>query len=459
MTDLSAFKAYDIRGQIGVNLDVTLARKIGRAFAKVLGCETAVIGRDIRPSSPEITKALTEGLIAGGVEVIDIGLVGTEEVYFATSHFGAGGGLMVTASHNPIDYNGIKMVAEGSRPLTADGEMERLKELTGGPDLPDAETLGRRREADCRDAYAEKIVSFAETGKLEPLKILVNAGNGVAGPAFDAIADKLAAAGAPLTFERMHHEPDSTFPNGIPNPLLPENQPATADRVTATGADMGVAWDGDFDRCFLCDETGNFVEGEFVVALLAKGFLGLYPGANIVHDTRVAWNSRETIAAAGGTAIASPTGHSLIKALMRNEDAVYGGEISAHHYFKDFMYCDSGMIPWLVIAQLMSVEGKPLSELVAEMRAAYPSSGEINFRLEEPEAAKAAFEETYAADAQDESRLDGLSLEFAEWRVNLRSSNTEPVLRLNVETRGDRDLLERKVSEISELIRKTGKPA
>jgi len=459
MTDLSAFKAYDIRGQIGVNLDVTLARKIGRAFAEVLGCETAVIGRDIRPSSPEITEALTEGLIAGGVEVIDIGLVGTEEVYFATSHFGAGGGLMVTASHNPIDYNGIKMVAEGSRPLTADGEMEQLKELTGGPDLPDAETLGRRREADCRDAYAEKIVSFAETGKLKPLKILVNAGNGVAGPAFDSIAEKLAAAGAPLTFERMHHEPDSTFPNGIPNPLLPENQPATADRVTATGADMGVAWDGDFDRCFLCDETGNFVEGEFVVALLAKGFLGLYPGANIVHDTRVAWNSRETIAAAGGTAIASPTGHSLIKALMRKEDAVYGGEISAHHYFKDFMYCDSGMIPWLVIAQLMSVEGKPLSELVAEMRAAYPSSGEINFRLEEPEAAKAAFEETYAADAQNESRLDGLSLEFAEWRVNLRSSNTEPVLRLNVETRGDRDLLERKVSEISELIRKTGKPA
>ncbi|MFY0634234.1 MAG: phosphomannomutase [Vannielia sp.] len=458
MTDLSAFKAYDIRGQIGVNLDVALARKIGRAFAEVLGCKSAVIGRDIRPSSPEITAALTEGLIAGGVDVIDIGLVGTEEVYFATSHLGAEGGLMVTASHNPIDYNGIKMVAAGSRPLSADDEMERLKQLCGGPDLPDAAKPGTRSEADTRDAYADKIISFVDIAALKPLKILVNAGNGVAGPSFDAIAAKLEAAGAPLTFERMHHEPDASFPNGIPNPLLPENQPATADQVKARGADMGVAWDGDFDRCFLCDETGNFVEGEFVVALLAKGFLALYPGANIVHDTRVAWNSRECIAEAGGTPIASPTGHSLIKALMRREDAVYGGEISAHHYFRDFYYCDSGMIPWLTIAQLMCAEGKPLSQMVADMRAAYPSSGEINFRLTDPEAAKRAFESNYAANANSDDRLDGLSLEFDSWRVNLRSSNTEPVLRLNVETRGDRALLEEKVAEISALIESTGNP-
>lgn len=459
MTDLSAFKAYDIRGQIGVNLDTALARKIGRAFAEVLGCKTAVIGRDIRPSSPEITEALTQGLIAGGVDVVDIGLVGTEEVYFATSHLGADGGLMVTASHNPIDYNGIKMVAEGSRPLSADDEMERLKEICSGPDLPDAATPGQRSEADTREAYAEKIVSFVDISKLKPLKILVNAGNGVAGPSFDAIAAKLAEKGAPLTFERMHHTPDATFPNGIPNPLLPENQPPTADRVKEVGADMAVAWDGDFDRCFLCDETGNFVEGEFVVALLAKGFLQLYPGANIVHDTRVAWNSRKCIAQAGGTAIASPTGHSLIKALMRREDAVYGGEISAHHYFRDFYYCDSGMIPWLTIAQLMSVEGQPLSQMVADMRAAFPSSGEINFRLRDPEAAKQAFETAYAEQALDANRLDGLSLEFDDWRVNLRSSNTEPVLRLNVETRANRALLEEKVAEISALIRDTGEPA
>ncbi|QDC08377.1 phosphomannomutase [Oceanicola sp. D3] len=459
MTDLSAFKAYDIRGQIGVNLDSALARKIGRAFAEVLGCKSAVIGRDIRPSSPEITEALTQGLIAGGVDVIDIGLVGTEEVYFATSHLGADGGLMVTASHNPIDYNGIKMVAAGSRPLSADGEMERLKQLCGGPDLPDAATPGKRSEADTRDAYAEKIVSFVDVASLKPLKILVNAGNGVAGPSFDAIAEKLAKKGAPLTFERMHHEPDASFPNGIPNPLLPENQPVTGEQVKASGADMGVAWDGDFDRCFLCDEAGDFVEGEFVVALLAKGFLQLYPGANIVHDTRVAWNSRKCITEAGGTAISSPTGHSLIKALMRKEDAVYGGEISAHHYFRDFYYCDSGMIPWLTIAQLMSVEGARLSEMVADMRAAFPSSGEINFRLGNPEAAKQAFEAKYAGEAEDANRLDGLSLEFADWRVNLRSSNTEPVLRLNVETRGDRALLDAKVAEISALIRDTGEPA
>ncbi|MGR3793206.1 phosphomannomutase [Vannielia sp. SX4] len=459
MTDLSAFKAYDIRGQIGVNLDSALARKIGRAFAEVLGCKTAVIGRDIRPSSPEITEALTQGLIAGGVDVIDIGLVGTEEVYFATSHLGADGGLMVTASHNPIDYNGIKMVAEGSRPLSADDEMERLKELCGGPDLPNAATPGTRSEADTRDAYADKIVSFVDISALKPLKILVNAGNGVAGPSFDAIAAKLEAAGAPLTFERMHHEPDATFPNGIPNPLLPENQPATADRVKATGAAMGVAWDGDFDRCFLCDETGSFVEGEFVVALLAKSFLAAHPGAKIVHDTRVAFNAREVIAEAGGVAVPSPSGHSLIKRLMRSEDGIYGGEISAHHYFREFFYCDSGMIPWLMVAALMASEGKPLSEMVAQMRAAYPSSGEINFRLGDPEAAKQAFETTYAADATDTSRLDGLSLEFPEWRVNLRSSNTEPVLRLNVETRGDRALLDEKVAEISQLIRDTGAPA
>ncbi len=459
MTDLSAFKAYDIRGQIGVNLDSALARKIGRAFAEVLGCKTAVIGRDIRPSSPEISEALTQGLNAGGVDVIDIGLVGTEEVYFATSHLGADGGLMVTASHNPIDYNGIKMVAEGSRPLSADDEMERLKELCGGPDLPDAATPGTRSEADTRDAYADKIVSFVDISALKPLKILVNAGNGVAGPSFDAIAAKLEAAGAPLTFERMHHEPDATFPNGIPNPLLPENQPATADRVKATGAAMGVAWDGDFDRCFLCDETGSFVEGEFVVALLAKSFLAVHPGAKIVHDTRVAFNAREVIAEAGGVAVPSPSGHSLIKRLMRSEDGIYGGEISAHHYFREFFYCDSGMIPWLMIAALMASEGKPLSEMVAQMRAAYPSSGEINFRLGDPEAAKQAFETTYAADATDTSRLDGLSLEFPEWRVNLRSSNTEPVLRLNVETRGDRALLDEKVAEISQLIRDTGAPA
>ncbi|MDF1872355.1 phosphomannomutase [Vannielia sp.] len=459
MTDLSAFKAYDIRGQIGVNLDTDLAHKIGRAFAEVTGCKTAVVGQDIRPSSPEITDAIAEGLMAAGVEVLDIGLCGTEEVYFATTHLEAGGGLMITASHNPIDYNGIKMVGPGSRPLSAEDEMERLKALCGGAALPDAATKGSRRSVDCRDAYAEKIVSFVDISALKPLTILVNAGNGVAGAPFDAIAEKLAARGAPLSFVRMHHAPDATFPNGIPNPLLPENQPATGTRVTTEKADMGVAWDGDFDRCFLCDETGNFVEGEFVVGLLAKAFLVSHPGAKIVHDTRVAFNSREVIAEAGGTAVASPTGHSLIKALMRREDAVYGGEISAHHYFRDFMYCDSGMIPWLMIAQLLSSEGKSLSQMVQQMRENYPSSGEINFRLADTEAAKSAFEATYAAAANTQDRLDGLSLEFDNWRVNLRSSNTEPVLRLNVETKGNRALLEQKVTEISELIEAKGNPA
>ena len=454
MTDpkLSCFKAYDVRGRLGDNLDADICHRIGRAFAEVMQPGTAVTGRDIRDSSPERQAALIRGLTEGGVDVIDIGLCGTEEVYFATAHFGAGGGLMVTASHNPIDYNGIKMVQAEAKPIGADEGMDAMAVLAARGEFKDAPRTGTVRTEDPRAAYVERVVSFVDPAALGPLKIVVNAGNGVAGPAFDAIADALAARGAQLDFTRLHHDPDSSFPNGIPNPLLEENQPMTADAVRAAGADMGVAWDGDLDRCFFFDETGAFIPGEYVVSLLGAAFLGIEPGARIVHDPRVMWSTLDVVAKGGGEAVASRTGHALIKAKMREVDAAYGGEMSAHHYFRGFMYCDSGMIPWLLIAAHVSTAKQPLSALVADMRAAFPSSGEQNFRLDDTAPAIARVEAEMVPQAKSVDRLDGLSCDYGDWRFNLRSSNTEPVLRLNVEARGDRQLLAEKVAMLRDLI-------
>ncbi|MEV8468177.1 phosphomannomutase [Fluviibacterium sp. DFM31] len=452
MSTLTCFKSYDVRGQLGVNLDAGICHRIGRAFAQVMQPGLVVTGRDIRESSAELQEALIAGLRDGGADVIDIGLCGTEEVYFATTHYDAGGGLMVTASHNPIDYNGIKMVREGSRPVSGDNGLNDIRDLAYSQDFAPVETPGSLRVEDPRAAFVDRVLSFIDPGALTPLKILVNAGNGTAGPAFDAIAGRLEALGAPLEFVRMHHDPDGSFPNGIPNPLLPENQPVTAQAVRDHGADFGVAWDGDFDRCFLFDETGAFIDGEYIVGLLAAAFLATEPGASIVHDPRVMWNTLDVVAAGGGTAVVSRTGHALIKARMREVDAVYGGEMSAHHYFRNFMYCDSGMIPWLKVAEHMAMTGQSLSALVAQMRANFPSSGEINFRLEDPDAALAAIEARFGPKATGTDRLDGLSLSFDDWRMNLRKSNTEPVLRLNVETRGDRALLDARVDELRSLI-------
>ena len=451
MTALSCFKSYDVRGQLGVNLDAGICRRIGRAFAEVMQPGTVVTGRDIRESSPELQAALIEGLRDGGADVIDIGLCGTEEIYFATEHFGAGGGLMVTASHNPIDYNGIKMVREGARPISGDEGLREIHDLALSQAFTPVAARGSLRVEDARPAYVDRVLSFVDPAAIGPLKILVNAGNGTAGPTFDAIAEGLAAQGARLDIVRLHHDPDSAFPNGIPNPLLDENQPVTSAAVLAAGADFGIAWDGDFDRCFLFDEQGTFIPGEYIVGLLAAAFLATDPGAKIVHDPRVMWNTVDVVARAGGEAVVSRTGHALIKAKMREVDAVYGGEMSAHHYFRNFMYCDSGMIPWLKVAEHVSASGKPLSALVAAMRADFPSSGEINFVLDDADAALARIEATYGPGAEID-RLDGVSLAFPDWRLNLRKSNTEPVLRLNVETRGDRALLETRVAELAALI-------
>ncbi len=451
---LSAFKAYDIRGRVGEDLDEDFAWRVGRAFARAMRPGRAVLGRDVRDSSPALAAAIARGLADEGVDVADLGLCGTEEVYFATDHLGAGGGLMVTASHNPLGDNGVKLIGPGARPISRASGLAEIEALVEAGDFgPPAAARGRIAAADTRAAYVARVLSFVDRAALRPLKVLVNAGNGAAGPSFDAIAAAL--ADAPLDLVRMHHDPDPAFPNGIPNPLLPENRPPTAAAVVAHGADLGVAWDGDFDRCFVFDETGAFVDGEYIVGLLAAAMLAGHPGAKIVHDPRVMWNTQAVVAAAGGEAVLSRTGHALMKEKMREVDAVYGGEMSAHHYFRDFMYCDSGMIPWLLVAGHMSATGRPLSALVAERRAAHPSSGEINFRLGDAEAAVAAVEAEFARGAEID-RLDGLSAAFPGWRFNLRRSNTEPVVRLNVETRGDAVLLAEKTEAISAALRRFG---
>ncbi|MFA8444025.1 phosphomannomutase [Yoonia sp.] len=453
MSNLTCFKAYDIRGRLGIDLDEDIAYRIGRAFAKVLDAKTVVLGRDVRSSSEALAAKMAQGLIDEGCNVLDLGLSGTEEMYFATTHFAADGGICVTASHNPMDYNGMKMVRAGSAPLDAETGLAHIKALAELNNFLDVETRGSITDvsAEARIAYVDRIVSFVDTSTLKPLKILVNAGHGTAGPTFDAIASRLTDMGAPFQFERLFHSPDGTFPQGIPNPLLPENRPATADAVRAGGADFGVAWDGDFDRCFFFDHTGAFIDGEYVVGLFAEAFLAKEPGAAIVYDPRVIWNTQDIVAKAGGRAVQSRTGHAFIKQTMRNEAAVYGGEMSAHHYFRDFVYCDSGMIPWLLIAELVSQHGS-LADLIAERKAAFPSSGEINFILEDPKAAIARIREGFEPHAQAVDEMDGLGFDFGNWRFNLRSSNTEPVVRLNVEARRNIDLIVDGVAQVKSLL-------
>ena len=447
---LTCFKAYDIRGRLGVDLDAGIAFRIGRAFARVLGAGRVVLGRDCRASSDALADAVAAGLMAEGCTVLDLGLCGTEEVYFATDHLGAIGGIEVTASHNPMDYNGMKMVRAGSAPVGHDTGLGEMARLAGLDDFGPA-GQGVRQAVDCRAAYVERVIGFVDQHALRPLHVLVNAGNGTAGPTFDAIAERLAALGAPLRFTRLHHVPDGRFPNGIPNPLLPENQPVTAAAVVAAQADLGVAWDGDFDRCFLFDATGAFVPGEYVVGLLAEVFLAKEPGATIVHDPRVVLGTQSAIAAAGGKAVQACTGHAFLKAALRETGAVYGGEMSAHHYFRDFMACDSGMIPWLLVVELMGRSGLSLAALLAARRAAFPSSGEVNFRVDDVGAALARVEAAYAPGAVID-RMDGVSFRYADWRFNVRASNTEPLLRLNVESAADADRVTRETAAISALI-------
>ena len=450
---LTCFTSYDIRGRLGSDLDAAIAFRIGRGFARALGAGTVVVARDCRASSAELAQAVTQALLAEGVKVLDLGLAGTEEMYHATSHFGADGGIVVTASHNPIDYNGMKMVRKGSAPLDGATGLSVIRTLAEADDFGPAKSGGQRVDVagDARAAYVATVLSFVDIAALRPLTVLVNAGNGTAGPTFDALAEALAKHGAPLRFVRMHHDPDGTFPNGIPNPLLMENRPVTAAAVLANGADLGVAWDGDFDRCFFFDHEGAFVDGEYIVGLLASVFLAKEPAARIVHDPRVVWNTQDIVAAQGGVPVQSRTGHAFVKQVMRDTGAVYGGEMSAHHYFRDFAYCDSGMIPFLLICELISRQGA-LADLVAGRKAAFPSSGEINFRLKTPALAMARVRKIFEPLAETVDETDGLSLSFGDWRMNLRASNTEPLVRLNLESRGNADLLPQKLALISKVL-------
>lgn len=452
---LSCFKAYDIRGRLGVDLDAAIAYRIGRGFARAFGARRVVVGRDARASSPGLSDAVIAALIAEGAEVLDIGLAGTEEMYWATAHFGADGGIEVTASHNPIEYNGLKLVGAGAAPLDAASGLARVKELAEQDDFGPHRPGGARRDVAgaARASYVGAVLNLCDPAAMRPLSIVVNCGNGAGGPTFDAIAAALAARGAPLSFHRMHHVPDGRFPNGIPNPQLPENRPATARAVREAGADLGIAFDGDFDRCFFFDGAGEFVDGEYIVGLLAQVFLAKEPGARILHDPRVIWNTADVVARAGGTAIQCRTGHAYMKQAMRDHGAVYGGEMSAHHYFRDFVCCDSGMIPWLLIAELMGRTGHSLADLVGQRRGAFPSSGEINFALPDPAGAMARVRARYQPLAASVDEMDGLGLSFGDWRFNLRASGTENLVRLNVESRGDPALVHAKVAEISKVLR------
>ncbi|MDR0183629.1 phosphomannomutase [Lysobacter arvi] len=450
-TELRCFKAYDVRGRVPDELNEDLARNIGRATAAVLGPGPVVLGRDVRLSSPGLQRALAEGLNAAGRDVIDIGLCGTEEVYFQTFHLGAAGGIMVTASHNPMDYNGLKLVHEGARPISGDSGLFDIRDAAAAGVFTDAAVRGTVREQHDKSAFIEHLLGYVDRTGLKPLKIVANAGNGGAGLVIDELAPHL-----PFEFVRIQHEPDGTFPNGIPNPLLPENREATARAVREHNADFGIAWDGDFDRCFFFDASGRFIEGYYLVGLLAEALLARNPGEKIIHDPRLTWNTIEMVRDAGGIPVQSKTGHAFIKERMRAENAIYGGEMSAHHYFRDFAYCDSGMIPWLLIADLISRSGKSLAEMVEDRMAAYPCSGEINFKVDDAKAAIERVMSHFAPQSPQIDRTDGISADFGDWRFSLRSSNTEPLLRLNVETRGDEALMEARTRELSSLIDTNG---
>lgn len=446
---LACFKAYDIRGKVPEELDADLAYLIGRAFAEEKGAKSAVVGFDVRLESREIAEALMHGLASAGCSVIDIGLCGTEEVYFSTFHKGTDGGIMVTASHNPKGYNGMKLVGRGSVPVSGDSGLNEIRGrvLRALPLLKKEPAKAPVTEEYDKSAYISHMLSYIDPSLLRPLKIVMNPGSGTAGAAAHMLAERL-----PFECVFINDEPDGNFPSGVPNPLLPENRKSTSEAVVQHRADLGIAWDGDFDRCFLFDERGEFIEGYYLVGLLAEMMLKRHSGAKIIHDPRLTWNTIETVRAAGGIPVQSKTGHAFIKERMRAEDAVYGGEMSAHHYFRDFAYCDSGMIPWLLIAELMSVSGKRLSELVSERMAAYPCSGEINYKVDDSARILADILEYFSAENPVIDHTDGLSLEFAEWRMNIRLSNTEPLLRLNIETAGRPELVQAKLELVEKII-------
>ncbi len=445
--EITCFKAYDVRGRIPDQLNEDVAYRIGKAYAAFLKPKQVVVGYDIRLSSQQICQALINGLIDAGVNVSNIGQCGTEEIYFATSHLGMDGGIVVTASHNPKDYNGMKFVREDSKPISSDTGLKEIKTLAERNEFLLPENKGQLQEINVKQAYVEHLLSYIDLSLLKPLKVVCNAGNGGAGSVIDLLEKHL-----PIEFIKIHHEADGNFPNGVPNPLLEENRQPTIDAITEHKADLGIAWDGDFDRCFFFDEKGTFIEGYYIVGLLAEAFLKKQNGEKIIHDPRLSWNTLAVVEEFDGEAVLCKSGHAFIKEKMRQVDAVYGGEMSAHHYFRDFFYCDSGMIPWLLVAEILSVSGQKFSSLVEERMHAFPASGEINREVEDAKAAIDKVQQVYTDAALATDFTDGLSMDMGQWRFNLRMSNTEPVIRLNVESRSDQALMETKMQEILQLL-------
>jgi len=445
--EITCFKAYDIRGRIPDQLNEEITYRIGRAYATYLNPSVVVVGYDIRLTSRGLCDVLTRSLIDSGVDVINIGRCGTEEVYFATAHLKTDGGIIITASHNPKDYNGMKLVRDDAKPISGDSGLKEIQTIAEAGKYSEPSRRGSVTNQDNRADYINHLMGYLSVASLKPLKIVCNAGNGGAGEIIDVLESRL-----PVEFVKVHHEPDGNFPHGVPNPLLEENRDSTIKAITEHNADLGIAWDGDFDRCFFFDENGRFIEGYYIVGLLAQSFLQHEPGAKIIHDPRLTWNTIEIANTFGGQAVQSKTGHAFIKERMRAEDAIYGGEMSAHHYFRDFSYCDSGMIPWLLVIDLISKTGKPLSALVNERIAAFPASGEINTEIADPPKLLSTIEQQYSKEAIAIDHTDGLSMTFDNWRFNLRMSNTEPVVRLNVESRADESLMKAKTKEIMDLI-------
>ena len=455
MAALTCFKAYDIRGELGTELNDDIAYRIGRAYGEFIRPKTIVVGGDVRQTSESLKLALANGLRDAGTDVLDIGMSGTEEIYFATFHLGIDGGIEVTASHNPMNYNGMKLVREGARPISGDTGLRDVQRLAEANDFAPVEESkrGSYKQISVLDAYVDHLMGYIDLNNFtKPMKLVINSGNGAAGHVIDEIEKRFQQANAPVSFIKVHHQADATFPNGIPNPLLPECRKDTSDAVREHQADMGIAFDGDFDRCFLFDENAEFIEGYYIVGLLAEAFLKKEPGAKIIHDPRLTWNTIDVVTKAGGIPVMSKTGHAFIKERMREEDAVYGGEMSAHHYFRDFAYCDSGMIPWLLVAELLAVKGETISGLVSERMKAFPCSGEINSKVANAKEKIEKIKKLYSIHGAGIDTTDGISMDFATWRFNLRTSNTEPLVRLNVETVRDDKLMREKTAELMKSL-------
>jgi len=454
MKKLSCFKAYDIRGKLGTELNEDIAYRIGRAYGQIYQPKTVVVGCDVRLTSEDLKQATIRGLNDAGVDVLDLGMTGTEEVYFGAFHLDVQGGIEITASHNPMDYNGMKLVRENARPISADTGLKNIQVLAENNEFAEVTSKGTTKKYNILPEFVDHLMNYIDPAKIRPMRLVVNAGNGAAGHVIDAIEVKFKELNIPVEFIKIHHEANGNFPNGIPNPILIENRASTRDAVIKHSADMGVAWDGDFDRCFLFDEKGQFIEGYYIVGLLAQAFLLKQAGEKIVHDPRLVWNTFDVVEQYQGTAIQSKSGHAFIKDVMREHNAAYGGEMSAHHYFRDFAYCDSGMIPWLLAIAVLSETGKSLSSLVEEMIAKFPCSGEINFKVADTQATIQKIFDHYADQQPEIDQTDGVSLNFGAWRFNVRASNTEPLLRLNIESRRDQNPrpMQAYVDELTQLI-------